>query len=345
MRIETVRVNLLAVLATIAVIAALRVGYPVVMPIIAALFIIATAWPVKIWLDHRMPTLLSYIGTVILLTVLFVGFFALIYYVIAQVAAQFYGHQDEFRALYNRYTGWAQANGLPVFGGDNDGSNGFDRLLSIARSLLSNIYTTLSYLGLITVIVIMGLPEVPAISRKIGQQFNARFSRELTVTSINIADNFRSYVWMTIVTSLITGVASTIWAFAVGLDMAVIWGVLNFLLNFIPVIGNIAGIVPPTLYAVIQYDGWGMPVLVLVGFALLQIVISNFVYPMVQSRGMAMPPVTIILSLLFWGWLWGFAGALLAVPLTAALIISGQHFKSTRKFAYLLTWDAPDTLE
>ena len=96
---------------------------------------------------------------------------------------------------------------------------------------------------------------------------------------------------------------------SVGLDLALIWGVLNFVLNFIPVIGNIAGIIPPTLYALIQFEGWTMPIVVFVGFAVLQVTISNFVYPMLQGRGMSMPPAAIIVALLFWGWVWGVAGA------------------------------------
>jgi len=341
MKQESVRLRLLACIAVILTIGALRIGYPVLMPAIAAMFIIATAWPVKNWLDARMPTALSYIGTVALLMAMFLGFFVLVYYATAQVAAHFYDHQDEFRALYNEYTGWAHDHGLPVL----QGSSGFERLLGIARSLIADIYSTLSYLGLIAVVVIMGLPEVPALGRRFRHQFDADSTHELYNTSINIADNFRSYVTMTVISSLITGVASTVWALAVGLDLALIWGVLNFLLNFVPVVGNILGILPPTLYALIQYDSWVMPAVVFVGFALMQLVISNFVYPMLQSRGVSIPPVMIILSLLFWGWLWGFAGALLAVPLTVAIIIVCRHFKSTEKIAYLLTKDEPDELE
>jgi predicted PurR-regulated permease PerM len=142
---------------------------------------------------------------------------------------------------------------------------------------------------------------------------------------------------MTVVTSLITAVASVLWAYAAGLDLAVMWGVLNFLLNFIPVVGNIIGIIPPTLYAIIQFDGWTMPMVVFAGFAVLQVTNSNVVYPRLPGRGWAMPPVAIIVALLFWGWVWGIVGALLAVPLTAALIIICEHFKSTSWVATLLS--------
>jgi predicted PurR-regulated permease PerM len=82
-----------------------------------------------------------------------------------------------------------------------------------------------------------------------------------------------------------------------------------------------------------------MSIVVFVGFAALQITISHFIYPMLQGRGMSMQPVAVIVALLFWGWLWGVAGTLLAVPLAAALIIVCRHFKSTEGIAKLLVRD------
>ena len=147
----------------------------------------------------------------------------------------------------------------------------------------------------------------------------------------------RSYIGVTTLTSLITGVASAAWALALGLELALVWGVLNFLLNYIPVVGNIVGIIPPTLYALIQFDGWTMPSIVFLGFAAIQIVISNFVYPMLQGHSLALSPVAILVALSFWSWIWGIAGALIAIPLTAALVVVCEHFRSTAWIATLLS--------
>lgn len=230
---------------------------------------------------------------------------------------------------------WAEERGLPVPGGEG----GYDRLLAIAQVLFWRLYALCGYLGLIAILVIMELPEVPALGGRIREQLRARENRELVDTVEQITEKFRQYMGVTVFTSLITGVASGCWALAIGLDLTLIWGVLNFLLNFIPVIGNIIGIIPPTLYALIQYEGGTMPIVVFVGFAVLQIIISNVVYPLLQGHGMAMPPVVIIFALLFWGWVWGIVGALLAVPLTAAIIIVCQHFKSAEWVAKLLKRD------
>jgi predicted PurR-regulated permease PerM len=255
-----------------------------------------------------------------------------IYIAIAQVARTFGQNQEQFRTVYETYATWARDNGLPTLGGEG----GYDRLVVIAQVLFWRIYAMLGYLGFIAVLVIIGLPEVPALARKFRNQLRTGENRELVDAVEQIAGKFRQYIGTTMLTSLITGVASAVWPFAVGLDLALFWGVLNFLLNFIPVIGNIIGIIPPTLYALIQFESWTMPIVVFVGFAVLQITISNFISPMLQGRGMSMPPAAIIVALLFWGWVWGLIGALLAVPLTAALVIVCQHFKSTEWIAKLL---------
>lgn len=330
---KTVRNRLLAFIAFVVAVAALQWSYEVTMPLVVAIFIIAAAWPIKPWLEQVLPASLSYVGTVLVLFLILAGFFLIIYLAFAQVAQTFAQNQEQFRSLFETYAAWAGERGLPVPGGDG----GYERLVAIAQIIFWDIYSVVGYLGFVAVLVIMGLPEVPALAEKFREQLHAWENRELIDTVDEMAGKFRQYIGVTVLTSVITGVASALWAFAVGLELALIWGVLNFLLNFVPVIGNIIGIIPPVLYAVIQFDGWTMPVVILAGYAVIQITISNFIYPMLQGRGMGMPPVVIIVALLFWGWIWGVAGALLAVPLTAALLIACQHFKSTAWIAKLLS--------
>ena len=329
---DRIRNRLLTLIAFILVIAALRWSYPVTMPLVVTFFIIAAAWPLKLWLERVLPSRLSNIGTIVLLFLVLAAVLALAYFALAEVAQTIARNREQYRALYDSYAAWAEEIGLPVLGGEG----GYDRLVAIARLLFWRVYAVLGYVGLIAMLVIMGLPEVPALARKFRDQLHAAEHRELMDTIETIAGKCRHYLGMTVFTSLITGAASALWSFSVGLDFALIWGLLNFLLNFIPVIGNIVGIIPPTLYAVMQFDGWTRPAIVFGGFAVLQIIISNFVYPMLQGRSMSMPPVAIIVSLLFWGWVWGVAGALLAVPLTAAIVIVCEHFKSTEWISNLL---------
>ncbi|RFC65407.1 AI-2E family transporter [Fulvimarina endophytica] len=336
MQSDIVRNRLLAILAGLAVIAAVKIGYPVLMPIVVSFCIIASAWPIKRWTSGIGSPALSYTLTIVILVAGVTLFFGVISYALTRVAQNFVEKQDDFQALFDQYGEWAQANGLPTLSGD---IGGFDRVASLVRSILGDAYTVLSYMGVVAVIVVLGFPEVPKLARKFRREFETEERYTISQTVGEMADAIRSYLAMTMVTSFITGLVSFAWAFALGLDMALIWGILNFLLNFVPVIGNVIGILPPTLYAFIQFGGWVMPLVVFAGFVVLQLTISNFIYPMLQARGVSLPPVTIILSLLFWGWIWGVAGGLLAVPLTAMLVIVCSKFEATRKFAVFVGGD------
>ena len=95
-------------------------------------------------------------------------------------------------------------------------------------------------------------------------------------------------------------------------------------------------VLSPTLYAIVQFDGAAWPALIFAGFAIIQLTISNVLYPYLQGKSLALSPVGIVVALAFWGWLWGIAGALIAVPLTATLVIVCDAFDQTRWIARAL---------
>ena len=328
----SVRNRLLAVITTLLMIAGLRWSYPVTMPLAAAVFIVAAIWPVKPWLGRILPSSLSYFGTILVLFLVLAGFFGIIYLSASQLVRIFIERQEQFRNIYDLYVAWASDHGLPI-----PAQDGYARLVSLAQTAFARLYTVLGYLGFIAVLVMLGLPEVPAFRCKIRDRLHDLDRREVVDVAERIASAFRSYVGVTVLVSLITGLASAAWAYAIGLDLALTWGVLNFLLNFVPVIGNIVGIVPPTLYALLQFQDWSMPLVVFLGYAVLQLAISNFVYPWMQGERLSLSPAAIVVALAFWAWVWGAAGALLAVPLTAAFAIACGSFRSTEWVAKLLS--------
>jgi predicted PurR-regulated permease PerM len=325
--------RLLIVVVVVIVAAALRAAYPVAMPLAVALVIVAAVWPIKQWLDRFVPPWLSYAGTVVALLVVSALFVSGIWFSAARVVDTFARNQARFNEIYDSLATWRQRLGIDDLAGEQT----YAELLGLAQAVLTNIYTILVYLGFVLLLVILALPEVSLVRGKLGETMDREDRREVLVAIDEIAVKVRRYLATTFLTSVITGLASTGWSLAVGLELALVWGVLNFLLNFIPLVGNIVGILPPTLYAVVQFQDVSMSVLVLAGFVVLQIAISNFVYPMLQGQSLALSPFAIVVALAFWGWMWGLAGALLAIPLTAALVIAADHFPMTKWLARLLT--------
>ena len=203
--------------------------------------------------------------------------------------------------------------------------------------LASGVYAFVTYVGFIGIVVMLGLPEVPRLRRKLYEMFEGGARRDMLEVGEKISGQIRRYLGTTLATSILTGVASSLWSWMTGLELVLVWGILNFLLNFVPVIGNIVGIVPPVLFAFIQFGGWQMPLLVFAGFVVLQMTISNVVYPILQGKQLSLSPLAIIVAMTFWSWVWGIAGALIAVPLTAAIVMICGQFDRSRWIAKLLS--------
>jgi len=324
--------GLLALIATVVAAAALRASYAVTMPVAVAAIVIAALWPVKARLESLVPPWLAYLGTVGTLLLVFVGFSAGIWFASAAALKTFLEQEERFRAMLDQLTGWVEALGLP-----EPGAGLFERLVQVLQPILAGTYSVLAYLGFIAVLVMLGLPAVIPFRRRLGDALEGTQRRELVDAVDEISLRIRQYLGVTTLMSLVTGAAVALWCFLLGLDLALSWGILNFLLNYIPVVGNVIGIFPPVLYAILQFEGWQRPTLLFLGLAAIQVAISNFLYPMMQGRSMALPPVVIVVALTFWSWVWGIVGALIAIPLTVAAIIAFDRFESTRWLATLLS--------
>lgn len=116
-------------------------------------------------------------------------------------------------------------------------------------------------------------------------------------------------------TSFCTGLCFGIICFAFGVDFALFWGFLAFLLNFIPTVGSIAATIPPLLLGLIQIDSGGSFTFFIILLIATQFIWGNVIEPYVMGSSVALNTVTVILGLVIWGYIWGVAGMLLSVPL------------------------------
>jgi AI-2 transport protein TqsA len=140
----------------------------------------------------------------------------------------------------------------------------------------------------------------------------------------------------TLLSVLLAALSWAVMAF-VGLEFAVFWAVLIGLLNYVPYIGSVLGVLFPVLMAVVQFDATGQVLAVLVPLSVIQFVIGNIVDPFVMSNSLNLSPFAILVSLTVWTGLWGIPGAFLAVPITAMLTIIFSEFTGTRPLAVLLS--------
>lgn len=143
----------------------------------------------------------------------------------------------------------------------------------------------------------------------------------------------RRYVGAKFVVSAVTGILVGLILYALGFQLAIVFGVLAFLLNFIPYIGSVVSTLLPLPLAFAQYDSWWLIVAVVVLPGAVQLLIGNVVEPIVQGSQLDLHPVTILLALGVWGTLWGVPGMFLAAPITAVMKIFLARFETTRPVA------------
>jgi predicted PurR-regulated permease PerM len=207
------------------------------------------------------------------------------------------------------------------------------RIMGMVRTTLSNASGVAATGLLVLLAVLFILAEAPSLKAKLQVAFNPSPEAEERINQL--LKRLSQYMSIKTLTSLATGVLIWAWLAFLGVDFAPLWGVLAFLLNFVPTIGSIVAAVPPVLLALVQL-GFSEALFAAAGFMAVNIGIGNFVEPRIMGRGLGISTLAVFVSLLFWGWIFGLVGMFLAVPLTAALIATLDASAHTRPLAIML---------
>jgi AI-2 transport protein TqsA len=153
--------------------------------------------------------------------------------------------------------------------------------------------------------------------------------------------DIRRYLVLKTLISLATGACIWVILTAFGIELALVFAVLTFVLNFIPSIGSIIATILPIPIALVQFETMGPVIAIIVLMTLVQMIIGNGIDPLLMGQNLNLSPVTILAALVFWGLLWGVVGMLLAAPLTAILRIVLAQFETTRPMSELLAGRLP----
>ena len=155
----------------------------------------------------------------------------------------------------------------------------------------------------------------------------------------SIHEQVQTYITVKTVVSLTTGLVSYAIMRAFGLNHAVVWAILIFILNFIPNIGSIIAVVFPVIMAILQFGSLGTVVSLVVVLTLVQVAVGYFVEPRMMGNRLNLSPFVVLVALGVFGAIWGITGMFLSVPLTVVIMIVFSHFDSTRPIAVLLSGD------
>jgi|HubBroStandDraft_3_1064219.scaffolds.fasta_scaffold108585_2 AI-2 transport protein TqsA len=197
---------------------------------------------------------------------------------------------------------------------------------------------TTSLLAVIQVLVYLGflMAEQSQMADKVARlQHNAARHSEIRKVVAAIARQVQSYLGIcTVLSAIMAGVCYGLLTL-LGVQFAGFWAVVLFLLTYVPTVGAI-GVVFPALMALVQFGTFGAPLIILIVLGLLHFVLLNVAENLILGQTLNLSPFAIILSLTFWGLVWGVSGLFLAVPVTGAIVIICNHIEQLRWISVLL---------
>lgn len=320
--------------ATVIIIAGLRAAESIVAPFFVSVFVAITLSPTVLWMTrHRVPTIVAVAAVVLVILVMSAGVGILVGTSVDVFTRNLPFYEQRLKSEAASLLQVAEQFGVEI---PEEGLLGLidpGAALSFAANLLTgfgNLLANAFLILLIAVFILLEVSDIPARVRKALGRPDDQFG-----WFGQFAENLRKYLAIKTVVSLATGLSVAVWLWILGVDFPFLWGLLAFLLNYIPNIGSIIAAVPPFLLSIIQL-GWGTSFLVAFGYLAVNMVFGNLVEPRYLGRGLGMSTLVVFLSLLFWGWVLGTVGLFLSVPLTMTAIIALKSKPETEWIAVIL---------
>jgi predicted PurR-regulated permease PerM len=330
---------LLTIASLVVIIAALKIASPVLIPLTVSAFLATLTAPLVLYLKRkRIPPAigvpLAVIGTLAVLA----GVTGLVVGSVNAFVRQLPAYEQKFDAIVDASSTQLASWGLPVTASSLSSLVQPEAAIRFVGNTISEVADMLSDTLLVLLMTVFVLFEAMVLPDKIRLALGdpkADLSR-----GIQVVGRIKAYVVVKTSTSLATGIVIGLALELLGVDFALLWGLIAFLFNFIPNIGSIIAAVPATLLALLQL-GVGGAFATMVIFVIVNMTIGSFLEPRIMGKRMNLSPLVVFVSLLLWGWLWGPVGMLLSVPLTMVTRILLDGNEETRPFAILMA-GAPD---
>jgi AI-2 transport protein TqsA len=308
----------------------------ILAPVAFSLFVIAIVWPLQRALETRIPRLLALVVTlaVTLLVVTVLGY--LIVWAFGTLGRWLIENALRFQALYMQWTEWLEEHGILVTSLLVENFNA-SWLIRAVQEIGGRLHSLVTFVVITFVFTALGLLEVDIARKNIESLGNKEAARTILQASTQIADKFQRYMLVRSAMSVLTGLV--VWAFALlaGLELATAWGLIAFVMNYIPFIGPLIATVFPTLFALAQVGSWQLAVVVFLCLNLIQFVIGSYMEPRIAGAALSVSPFLVLFAVFFWAFLWGLPGAFIGVPMVIAALTLCEQRESTRWIATLLS--------
>ena len=317
--------------SVVIVLAGIKAASAIVVPFLLSLFLAIILAPLFLWLkEKKIPQ-----GIALLLIILFLltAITTLMMFLgtsIQDFTQNVPSYEIKLRNDFHNLLGFLQSYGIQIPKEDFTALFATNSVMEYIAKTLKSLSGLLTNSLMIIMTIIFMLMEI--------SQFRKKLERS-NMSSLNsfiaVSDNIKRFILLKSMTSAATGIFIAMSLKIIGLDYAILWGLVAFLLNFIPNIGSIIAAIPAVLMSLIQFD---ITTTLLVGtiYAITNITIGSIIEPKIMGKGLGLSTLVVFLSLIFWGWLLGPVGMLLSVPLTIMVKIVLDAKEETRWIAILL---------
>jgi AI-2 transport protein TqsA len=322
-----------ALLATVLLSAAFYFARVVLEPIAFSFFGIALVWPLLKALEARMPNAIALLLTVLVTLVGFLMLVLAIVWSIGDVVHWILENLARFQSLYARVTQWLEGHG--IFVAEWAGQYDVRTFAGLLQQIAMAVNSFIGFCAIVFLLLTFGLTEL-AYYEKRFDELEPKLGWKMSHAAKEIGRKIRKMPIRTIA-SVATGFAVFVYSLSVGLDLAIAWGVISLVLNYIPYIGTLIAIILPVIFATAQFESWKIPVIVFGGLYIIQFVIGNYLEPMIAGKALAVPPFAMLVAFFFWGFLWGMPGAFIGLPMAIALITICEQSPSSRWIVRLLS--------
>jgi predicted PurR-regulated permease PerM len=304
-------------------------------PLVCALFVIALVWPLQSRLQSTMPKLLALAITVVVTVAVCLAFASLAVWGFGRVGHFVFADATRYQALYNKVVAWLDDHGVSVAALWAEHFN-VGWLFRAAQQITGRVNTTLQFWLIALIYVILGLLEIDDMRRKIVALHNRDAARILLDGAAATVVKFQKYMVVRTQMSAITGLLVGIFAWIIGLPFAAEWGVIAFVLNYIPFIGPFIATLFPTLLVMTQFETWQAVLGAFICLNVIQFVVGSYIEPRVSGKVLGISPLLMLFAVFFWTFPWGLFGAFIGVPITLAILTFCEQHPSSRWLADLL---------
>jgi predicted PurR-regulated permease PerM len=321
--------------AIIVIVYGMQAAKVLLVPFLLAVFLALITVRPMLWLqNHRVPSLLAALIVLILIMLVLAVAGTIVGASIAEFTAALPSYQARLDLLVDRVIRLAATHmddGRTIEGLSDLVDPGW--AMRLAATILNGLRDVLTDTFLILFTMVFILLEASTVQTKVMAAFGRR--AETFEDARVFLNNLGRYLGIKTLISMATGLTAWVVTSMIGLDFALLWGMLAFLLNYVPTIGSIIAAVPAVLLALVQL-GVGEAAATAIGYAAINVVFGVILEPRWMGYGVGISPLVVFTGLIFWGWVFGPVGMLLSVPLTMTLKLALESDSRTRWIAILL---------